>query len=257
MRTADQTCRYGFKPPMIHGLKDVALPFIQASDVDQVLDTLDAAASAVGVRLYGILPVHLLKRDEEVGEKTIFASCVPDQFRTDLLAEYKRHSGPTAIRYYARQTPPPFTLTEAMRRLQPSGEDRWIFDVLRDQRVRDGLHCTHSTWAVLYSSDHVLKGSELSDEIRVALDVAAGMAVSRMKEITASWSPAAAPPARLSPREMTVLLHLSDGLSVGDIADRIVLSETSVKTFVRRATKKLNASSQLHAVALAVRSRLI
>jgi len=240
---------------MIHGLKDVVLPFIKASDVDQVLDTLDAVASAIGARLYGILPLHLLKRDEEAGEKTIFASSVPDQFRTDLAAEYKRHFGPTAIRHYARQRPPPFTLTEAMRRLQPSGEDRWIFDVLRDQRVRDGLHCTHSTWAVLYSSDHVLRGSELSDEIRVTLDVAAGMAVSRMNEITAPSRPAS--PARLSPREMTVLLHLSDGLSVSDIADRIVLSETSVKTFIRRATKKLNASSQLHAVALAVRSRLI
>jgi DNA-binding NarL/FixJ family response regulator len=108
---------------------------------------------------------------------------------------------------------------------------------------------------VLYSSGHVLKGAELSDEIRMALDVASGMAINRIKEIMAGSSPA--PLAELSPREMTVLLHLSDGFSVGEVADRLVLSETSVKTFVRRATKKLNASSQLHAVALAVRSRLI
>lgn len=239
---------------MLRRLKDAALPFVQATDVDQVIETLDAVASAAGVRLYGIVPRHLVKH-EDVGEKTIFAAWVPQQFRADIAAEYKRHAGPTAIRHYARQRPPPFTLTEAMQRLQPSGEDRWIFDVLRDQRVRDGLHCNHSSWGILYSSDHVLKGSEVSDEIRMALDLASGMAINRMKEIAGRWIPASS--AKLSPREMTVLLHLSDGLSVGEIADRLVLSETSVKTFVSRATKKLNASSQLHAVALAVRSRLI
>lgn len=239
---------------MLRRLTDAALPFVQATDVDQVIETLDAVARSAGVRLYGIVPRHLVK-DEDVGEKTIFSSSVPEQFRAGLAAEYKRHSGPTAIRHYSRQHPPPFTLTEAMRRLQPSGEDRWIFDVLRDQRVRDGLHCSHSTWGVLYSSDHVLKGSELSNEVRVALEVAAGMAVSRMNEITTPSMPTSA--AKLSPREMTVLLHLGDGLAVGQIADRMNLSETSVKTFVRRATKKLNASSQLHAVALAIRNHLI
>jgi DNA-binding CsgD family transcriptional regulator len=240
---------------MLRRLKDIALPFIQATDVDQVLETLVAAAGDAGLGVYGIVARDLIERDEDVGEKTIFPSSVSAGFRADIVGEYKRHAGPTVIRHYSRQRPPPFTLTELMRRLQPTGEDRWIFDVLRDHGVRDGLHCTHSPWGILYSSDHVLKGSELSDEIRIALDVAGGMAINRLKEITARSSPA--PAARLSPREMTVLLHLSDGLSVGEIADRLVLSETSVKTFVRRATKKLNASSQLHAVALAVRSRLV
>lgn len=240
---------------MLRRLKEVALPFIQATNVDQVLETLDGVASGAGVRLYGMVARDLVERDEDVGEKTLFPSCVTASFRADIVSEYKRHAGPTVIRHYSRQRPPPFTLTELMRRLQPSGEDRWIFDVLRDHGVRDGLHCTHSPWGILYSSDHVLKGPELSDEVRIALDVASGMAINRIKEITARSIPA--PLARLSPREMTVLLHLSDGLSVGEIADRLVLSETSVKTFVSRATKKLNASSQLHAVALAVRSRLI
>jgi DNA-binding CsgD family transcriptional regulator len=255
MRTTGQTYHYDSNPLLLRRLKDVAIPFLQATDVDQVLETLVAAANAAGFGVYGMVARDLVKRDEDVGEKTIFGSSVSADFRADIVSEYKRHAGPTAIRHYSRQSPPPFTLTELMRRVQPSGEDRWIFDLLRDHKVRDGLHCTHSPWGVLYSSDHVLKGAELSDEIRMALDVASGMAISRIKEITAYSTPA--PVARLSPRETTVLLHLSDGLSVSDIADRIRLSETSVKTFVRRATKKLNASSQLHAVAIAVRSRLI
>jgi DNA-binding CsgD family transcriptional regulator len=253
-----QTCHRGVKPsmpPMLRRLQDAALPFIQATDVDQVLETLVVVASEIGFGLYGMVARDLVERDEDVGVKTIFGSSVPPSFRADIVSEYKRHAGPTVIRHYSRQHPPPFTLTEVMRRLQPSGEDRWIFDVLRDHGVRDGLHCTHSPWGVLYSSDHVLKGAELSDEIRMALNVTSGMAINRIKEIAAGSSPA--PLAELSPRELSVLLHLSDGFSVSEIADRLFLSETSVKTFVRRATKKLNASSQLHAVALAVRSRLI
>jgi DNA-binding CsgD family transcriptional regulator len=254
MRTADQTCRNGFKPAMLRRLKDVALPFIQATDADQVLETLDAVASPL-IRVLAVAPLHLVKRDEEAGEAIIFHPDVPAGYRADHKAEIKRQGRVSQIVPYAREHPAPFTLTEAMRRLQPTGRDRWIFDLLRDHGIRDGLYCTHWPWIVTYNSDHVLKGSEVSDEVRRALDIAAGMAVARLKEIIRPPEPA--PAAELSPRELTVLLHLSDGLSVGEIADRLVLSETSVKTFVRRATKKLNASSQLHAVSLALKSQLI
>ena len=240
---------------MLRRLKDVALPFIQATDAGQVLETLDAVASAAGVRLVGILPRHLVEPGDNVVGKVLFHSGVSADFRSSLRAEHQRRGQHTVMMQHAHHSPPPFTFTEAMRRLQPTGDDRWIFDLHRDHGIRDGIHCTYWPWLVFYGSDHVLKPSEFTEEIRMAVNAAGSMAVSRLKEISASSTPA--PHAPLSPREISVLLHLSDGRSIGEIADRLVLSETSVKTFVRRATKKLNASSQLHAVALAVRSRLI
>ena len=66
-----------------------------------------------------------------------------------------------------------------------------------------------------------------------------------------------AAPKTLSPREKTVLAHLSDGLHVDAIAERMSVSETSVKALVAQAMGKLEARSRVHAVALAVRRRLI
>ena len=65
---------------MLRRLKEAALPFVQATDVDQVLETLNNVASVAGVRLYGIVPRHLVKH-EDVGEKITFAASVPEQFR--------------------------------------------------------------------------------------------------------------------------------------------------------------------------------
>ena len=52
-------------------------------------------------------------------------------------------------------------------------------------------------------------------------------------------------------------MHLSHGMPTAEIAARLELGEASVRTFVRRAVKKLGAESQLHAVAIAIREGLI
>jgi DNA-binding CsgD family transcriptional regulator len=236
------------KRPILRHLKSVAGPFIKATDVDQVLETLDAAVCPV-------MKVHAVIHNASHGiPYQFYHPGTPGNFRADVATLLARH-GPTVTARYAALNPLPFTFTEVRRRLQPTGKDRWIFDLCHDHGIRDGVYCSFWPWAVIYKSDHVLKGSEVSEEVRTALEVSATMATSRLKEITGHAAPAA--PVRLTPCEMAVLQYLSDGVSVIDIADRLALSETSVKTFVRRATKKLNATSQLHAVAIAVRSRLI
>jgi DNA-binding CsgD family transcriptional regulator len=229
-------------------LKNVVLPFIKATDVEQVLETLEAVVSPV-------MKVHAVIQDASRKiPYQFYHPGTPSNFRPDVTTLIARH-GPSVMARYAALNPQPFTFTEARRRLQPTGKDRWMFDLCHDHGIRDGVYCSFWPWIAIYKSDHVLKGSEVSEEVRTALEVSASMAISRLKEITGHAAPAA--PVRLAPREKTVLQYLSDGVSINDIADRLALSETSVKTFVRRATKKLNASSQLHAVALAVRSRLI
>ena len=138
-----------------------------------------------------------------------------------------------------------------MRILQPVGKNRWIFDSFRDHGLRDGYCCASSTpWVVAYTADHVFRGAELSQGIRMAVDAASTFAINRMRDVTAPSTSAPIP--KLSPREKTMLQHLSDGLSASDIADRLELSETTVRTFILRAEKKLGAVNQLHAVSIAI-----
>jgi DNA-binding NarL/FixJ family response regulator len=61
----------------------------------------------------------------------------------------------------------------------------------------------------------------------------------------------------LTPREVEVLRLLAQGLSARDIAERLVLSLHTVRNYIRDVLLKLNAHSQLEAVAIAVRENII
>jgi len=54
-----------------------------------------------------------------------------------------------------------------------------------------------------------------------------------------------------------IVLRLADGLSVPDIATRLEVAEATERSRIRRVERKLNAKSQLHAVATALREHLI
>jgi DNA-binding NarL/FixJ family response regulator len=56
----------------------------------------------------------------------------------------------------------------------------------------------------------------------------------------------------LSPREREILGLLSQGLSGEQAAEKLVLSSETIRTHVRNAMSKLNASTRVHAVALAL-----
>jgi DNA-binding NarL/FixJ family response regulator len=57
----------------------------------------------------------------------------------------------------------------------------------------------------------------------------------------------------LSPREREVLDLLAKGLNGEEVAERLVLSPETVRTHVRNAMEKLDASTRVHAVAIALR----
>jgi DNA-binding CsgD family transcriptional regulator len=57
----------------------------------------------------------------------------------------------------------------------------------------------------------------------------------------------------LSAREKEVLSLLSQGLTGVEIAERLYLSPETVRTHVRNAMTKLNASTRAHAIALAIK----
>jgi LuxR family maltose regulon positive regulatory protein len=55
-------------------------------------------------------------------------------------------------------------------------------------------------------------------------------------------------PAQLTPRELDVLRHLADDLSYADIADRMVITENTLKYHIKNIYGKLAVNNRVHAV---------
>jgi len=70
-------------------------------------------------------------------------------------------------------------------------------------------------------------------------------------------SPPVAVPDDLTPRELEVLLAMAHGLTNGEIAERFVLSETTVKTHVGRFLAKTGSRDRVQAVLFAFRAGLV
>jgi DNA-binding NarL/FixJ family response regulator len=61
----------------------------------------------------------------------------------------------------------------------------------------------------------------------------------------------------LSPRERQIMDLLAQGLTGEQVAERLVVSSETVKTHVRNAMTKLEASTRVHAIAIAIREGYI
>lgn len=64
-------------------------------------------------------------------------------------------------------------------------------------------------------------------------------------------------PEDLTPRELEVLVAMAHGLTNGEIAERLVLSETTVKTHVGRVLAKTGSRDRVQAVLFAFRAGLV
>jgi DNA-binding NarL/FixJ family response regulator len=61
----------------------------------------------------------------------------------------------------------------------------------------------------------------------------------------------------LTAREREILQLLADGMSNGDVAQRLFISQETVKSHVRHILAKLEADTRTHAVAIALRDAII
>jgi DNA-binding NarL/FixJ family response regulator len=97
--------------------------------------------------------------------------------------------------------------------------------------------------------------------VRVAAAGEALLAPSITKRLIASFAPQASPAAYslpdLTPRETEVLTLLAEGLSNVEIADRLFVSDATVKTHVAHILTKLGVRDRVQAVVIAYRSGLV
>ena len=111
--------------------------------------------------------------------KTLFLhSHMPRDF-WPRYEEAVRINGGSALGQLARQESAPFTVTEAMRKLQTTGDEHWIFAFLREYGLRDGLYCPFRKWAVLYYTGSLL--TDLPESGRGMLYMVANQAVGRLR----------------------------------------------------------------------------
>jgi len=216
-----------------------------ATEPHAVLDALQKSAGSLNV--FSAWPID---SDHDNPDPCFYHDNVSVEFRGEYRTSVRRF-GLDPLTRYTMTTPQPFTLTEARRKLQPVGRDRWLFHLFNDYGIRDGFVVPHGRWVVVYWSEHALT---LSPEHRMLLDVSGVAATHRISALKAVKKE---PVVELSPRELAALLHLSRGLRLAAIAKQMELSEHTVRVYLRRAIKKLKAVTQTQAAVIAVRQRLI
>ena len=115
------------------------------------------------------------------------------------------------------------------------------------------------------ASGFLLKDAPAGQLVHAIRVVAAGdalLAPSVTRRLISTFSRAPAAPdqsglAGLTPRETEVLTLMADGLSNAEIADRLYVGESTVKTHVARVLTKLAVRDRVQAVVLAYRCGLV
>jgi len=149
---------------------------------------------------------------------------------------------------------------------------RIVEDAAPDERVAVLMLTTFDLDAYVYdalragASGFLLKDVLPEQLIAAIRIVASGDALiapaitKRLIEQFARSAPASVPPAgleQLTPREVEVLILAARGLSNGEIADELILSQATVKTHIKRILCKLGVRDRVQAVVLAYEAGLV
>jgi DNA-binding CsgD family transcriptional regulator len=122
--------------------------------------------------------------------------------------------------------------------------------------MRDGFTCpVGARWVFAYWSPKVL--TKLTEQARALMFMAASLASIRLERLVVADARRAAEIPTLTPRELAVLRLLSLGNRTREIADHLHLGEETVRSHMKKAQTKLGAHDRTHAVAEAMRQRLI
>ena len=102
-----------------------------------------------------------------------------------------------------------------------------------------------------------VSGAELAAAIRKAHAGSSTLAPEAAEALVRALSSSPGGRAELTRREQEVLTLMAEGLTNAEIAERLIVSLSTVKTHVSSIISKLGASTRTEAAAIAVRERLV
>jgi DNA-binding NarL/FixJ family response regulator len=141
--------------------------------------------------------------------------------------------------------------TEAIRREMPEIEVIALTSVLEDSAITEALSAG--------ATGYLLKNTE-ADKLGQAIKAAAQGQVQLSPQVAQrllTEIKAPEQPDDLTPRETEVLKVLTHGNSNQEIAEKLYITEKTVKTHVSNILSKLNVSSRLQAALYALRTGLV
>ncbi|MEJ7797040.1 MAG: response regulator transcription factor [Solirubrobacteraceae bacterium] len=216
-------------------------------------------------------PISVLIADDQVLVRAGFRAILEGQPGLAVCGEAA--DGRDAIDLVRRRRPdvvlmdiqmPDIDGLEATRRILEQADERHPVAVLMlttfdlDAYVYDALRAG--------ASGFLLK-DVLPEQLIAAIRVVAGgdaliapAITKRLIEQFARTAPPRTPPVglgELTPREIEVLILVAHGLSNGEIADELVLSQATVKTHIKRILAKLGVRDRVQAVVTAYEAGLV
>jgi DNA-binding CsgD family transcriptional regulator len=220
---------------------------------NEIIESLQRSAPHFGVNFYGAWRIPRRPQDYRrgypVGKYMLLDPKVRTHYAKHIAMACER--GPNVLAQMAWIQRAPFTMTECLSQKRPNESERWVFNLLREYGIRDGLYCPVNKWIVLFWSPNVLR---LSSTQRGRLFALAMQAAMRLDQIV---PPPPEERIRLSARELAVLQHLSNGASDAKMARALGIGETTIRTYVARAMTKLSAKTREHACCEAMRRMLL
>ena len=224
---------------------------------DAVLDALDAITwHACHAHVLGgaLLPLNFGATDSLVVGKTVFLhKSVPKGWWEEWVLLAAR--SPTPVEVAARLALAPFTLSDLMKSLEPIGIDRLALELNLKFGIRDNFGCPiGARWFFAYWSS---KAMHLSQDRRALLYLGATFATIRLQKLAPPFIGRVGKGVDLTPRELSVLRSLSLGRRVAQVSKELGLGEETVRSHIKKAEMKLGVRTAMHAVAQAMRLRLI
>jgi len=222
-------------------------------DPADMLEALHQVARTAGLNALGAWRVPSWAR---LGDRRTYTTykhpSIPAEFWPDFWVQYDKH-GRSFLANLAWRNRSGFTLTEALRIVKPTGNDRWIQQLLNRHGARDVFYVATGAWMVVYWSPKMLR---LDAPTRAALQLAAGAAAARFQALSSRRNEQEPDPG-LSARQRAVLRLMSQGLTLHETAEHLGIAYGTAQEHAARAQKKLGAKNLPHAVAEALRRYVV